>query len=311
MKKLVSCILAAALLLGVCVLPVSAADAALFDAKKQSFVLNEGPEIVRLRAKSDEYGTQAWAYVKSTVAFDALGERYYANFKEYNEMYAEALGIAPEKVDAYQMVSVQLAYSFDGKTWVNDLEAGDGYNPVEDFDLDEDGFNEYVRMPSYTVDTDDQVHQFTVFDGANSDMIPRYFDEDGEMTIREMLTRRNNAVLQGKGEFTGGKYDKSEENEWHGFAVDFAKNTLYVKARYRLYRELRYDQKNGEEYSDTGIFYSAWGKVKTYNNASSTLEKQNCVPDMGALKTAAAPELVPLSKKNDTVERDGVDLKTT
>ena len=311
MKKLVSCILAVALLLGVCVLPVSAADAALFDAKKQSFVLNEGPEIIRLRAESDENGTQTWAYVRSTPAFDALGERYYANFNEYDELYAEELGMDPEKVNAYQMVSIQLAYSFDGKTWVNDLKAGDGNNPVEDFDLDEDGFNEYVQMPSYTVDTDDQVHKFTVFDGANSDMIPRYFDEDGEMTIREMLTRRNNAVLQGKGEFTGKKYDKSEDDGWHGFAVDFSKNTLYVKARYRLYRELRYEQKNGEEYYDEGVIYSAWGNVKTFNNASASPEKQNCVPDTGALKTAAAPELVPLSKKNDTVERDGVDLKTT
>lgn len=320
MKKHISLFLAVILVLTV-LSPLAAAidpaPAKVWNAAKQAFFLKDGPEITRLAADSNEYGTRATAYFCHTADFRTLGDLYHAVNRDDDRLYADALGMAKDDVNGDLDVGVQLAYSFDGKNWVNDFDTDrQEEEPVyflhNEFDLDGDGFEEYQNLPNGGVDLDRFFEEKTVFDGRAGCFTPWYCGPGDGMSIKEALTIRNNTLLQGKGEFTGAKYQNDDDNGWKGFAVDFNRHTLYVKARYRVYTALSYRNSEGEWVDkNRTAMWSGWGPVKTYNNDTASAEEQDCAPDMNALLTKTAPTLTALSTQRRDVERDGVAMKAT
>ncbi len=313
MKRILSIILAAAMTAGLFVLPASAAapPASVWDADTRSFYLKDGPAVTRILSESNENGTWAGAFVGHTDDFAAIGTLYYTARESDKRLYASALGLDPDNVEANLEVGVQLAYSFDGVNWVNDRDAGDGYAVETYFDDDEDGFNEYLELPGDNTDLESIDREITVFNGAAGFMTPRYCYPIDDMTVRQALTLRNDAILQGVGEFTGSDYVDDDENGGHGFAVDLGVRTLYVKARYRVYNRL--SVREGDEWSEyeDRINWSDWGPVKAYNNSLSAVDLQDCVPDMRALLTDAEPTLVALDRQRSEKELDDVTVKTT
>ncbi len=320
MKKRISFFLAALLILTV-LSPLAAAidpaPAKVWNASKQAFFLKDGPTIIRLAADSNEYGTRATAYFCHTADLRTLGDLYHAVDRNDDRLYADALGMEAEDVNGDLEVGVQLAYSFDGKTWVNDFDTDrQEEEPVyylrEAFDLDDDGFEEYQDLPNGGADLSRFFGKMTVFDGRAGCFTPYYCGPAEDMSIQQALTLRNKTLLQGKGEFTGAKYQDDDNNGWKGFAVDFNQHTLYVKARYRVYTDLSYRNSEGEWVDkNRTAMWSGWGPVKTYNNDTASAEGQDCVPDNGALLTKAAPTLTALSTQRRDIERDGVKMKAT
>ena len=319
MKKRISLLLAALLALSVLSPLASAAGnapASVWNAEKQTFFLKDGPEIVRLAADSDENGTEAQAYYRHTEDYLTLSDLYNETFNNGSQMFAGALGRPAEETEAECYVIVQFAYSFDGKNWVN---ASDPYPDEEpnfyfpdSLDLDGDGFEEYRNLPITSVWMDDLFGSVTLFNGREGFMTPHYCDPAPDMSVKQALTLYNNAVLQGKGEYTGSAYKDDDANGSKGFLVDFNRHTLYAKARYRVYTRLCL--KNGEDTWADAVYrqtYSDWGPVKTYNNASASSEGQDCVPNMTALNTKAAPTLRLLAKKRYDDGDDENPIKKT
>ena len=320
MKKRISFFLAALLILTI-LSPLAAAiepaPAKVWNAAKQAFFLKDGPEITRLAADSNEDGTGVVAELCHTADFRTLGDLYHAVDRNDDRLFADAIGLPADDVDGDLEVGVQLAYSFDGKTWVNDFDTDrQEEEPVyflhSEFDLDGDGFTEYDELPNGNADLDRFFGEMPVFDGRSGCFTPYYCGPAEDMSIQQALTIRNNTLLQGKGEFTGAAYKADGDNDSKGFSVDFNRHTLYVKARYRVYTDLDYRNSAGEwvDKNRTAI-WSGWGPVKTYNNDTASAEGQDCVPDMGALLTNAAPTLTALSTLRRDVERGGVAMKAT
>lgn len=314
--RLVAMLLAVALLLPTGALPAFSAEETVWNKTAEAFQLKEGPQIIRIDADSNESGTAVRASFRHTAGFGQLADQYFAALRSDDALFAAALGAQPDDVSADIEVGVQLAYSFDGKTWVNDWDPDVGREDVayyvrQAFDFDDDGFNEYDNMPACSASFDRFFESCSLFDGRSGILCPGYCNPPEGMTIRQALTTRNNAILQGRGEYTGTAYEKTDEDWFSGFAVDFNRHTLYVKARYRVYN--RYEQCVGGEWqgTQTTVFLSDWGPVKTYNNKTASPEGQNCVPEASVLKNAAAPQLSIVSTERRTVERDGVDVKTS
>ena len=316
MKKLISVALALTLLFSVFVPAVIAAPApGIWNAEKNRFELHDPPVLVRIAEDSNKNGTRTVLYFSMSDESMALAESYYKHASDMRASYAEAFGADYEDVQGSVSLSVQIAYSFDGVNWVNDWNPDTApedpyYSPKTDFDLDGDKYNEYRYMPNTSLGITERYYDREIFNGRYSHMTAYYCDNPEGMTIEEALTIRNNAILQGRGEFCG-SYDKTAPNADAGFMVDFSKNTLYVKARYRVYntRSVRVDGTWTNYGGET--CYSEWSEVKTYHNDNRTYEGQDCVPDMTALKTDAPLVLTPLSSERVTYSKDGVQLTGT
>ncbi|MBQ6164900.1 MAG: InlB B-repeat-containing protein [Clostridia bacterium] len=319
MKRLISVLLSAALLLSAFSVPAFAAPekkgdapAAVWNAKKQTFTLKKGPEIVRISSDSDNEGTSAKAYYRATDEVKTLAAYWYQYDRNDQRTFAAALGTDPENVEAALDVGVQFAYSFDGKTWVDDFGTGDGYYPEASYDLDEDGFDEYREMPTENIDILSLYRSIWLFNGDAGFMRPYYCDVKDGLSVEQTLALYNKTILQGRGEFTGSSYDPENEDEnGKGFRVDFNKETLYVKARYRVYTRLEVCRNGEWQEARELVSYSDWSEVKTYNNATASADAQDCVPDDIALNTTDAPTLTLLASERYDTERDGVEMKAT
>lgn len=320
MKRLISVLLTAALLLSTFAVPVFAAPAkkdgapaGIWNAKKKTFELKNGPGIVRLSAESGESGTTVSAHYRATDEMKALGAFCTGCGGGSREIFAAALGgLDPENVSSSFEVGVQFAYSFDGKTWVNDFDPGDGYYPYTEFDLDEDGFNEYEQLPNELISYDRLFRDIRVFDGTAGFLTPYYCEVKDGLSVEQTLALYNKTLLQGRGEFTGSDYDpEDDDNNYKGFRIDFNKETISVKARYRVYTTLSVLENDEWSEESVQISYSDWGPVKTYNNGNASPDGQDCVPDDTALNTTEAPTLTLLSTDRREVERDGVTVKAT
>ena len=309
MKRFLSVLLALAMVFTV-ILPAFAAAPRAWDAEKKDFVLTDGPEIVRLAEDSDEYGTWVHAYYRNTRELREIGDALHAAVGNEDKLYAEPLGGSADDIDGDIEVAVQVAYSFDGVNWVNDWEAGDSWVLVTDFDRDGDGFKEYRYMPTQGQDVKDYYGSIRVFDGRD-DCFSAYWCEPKEgMTIQQAITLRNNAMLQGRGEYRG-SYDKDADDAGYGMAVDFNAHTLYVKARYRVWNSLRIREEGKPEFNSEEVYYSNWSEIKTFNNDTADPESQDCVPDVSVLKSDVAPELKALSSRREKVTDDGVEITQT
>ena len=320
MKKRISLFLAVILMFSVFppgTYAAGNAPAEIWNAADNSFQLKKGPEITRIAEDSTEDGTNTMVWYRATDEFHALADYYFAN-DEYDEaMYAAALGLDRETVSGLLRVNVQFAYSFDGNTWVNDFSPDTEENPDDynywirrSFDLDGDGYEEYYDLPNYELSFQEFFSYNTLFAARWNHFIPEYCDAE-ESGIRDALQLANQTMLQGKGEFTGSAYDLSDQNRSRGFMVDFNKHTLYVKARYRVYNELSVYANDEWEYLGKHVYLSDWGSVKTFNNATSSIEKQNCAPDMKALNTSKSPTIRILSTERWDVEREEGPVKST
>ena len=309
MKKLLSAALALAMLLTV-IAPAFAATPRAWNAEKKGFVLTDGPEIVRLAEDSDEYGTWVNAYYRNTPELREIGDAFHAAVGNEDKVYGDPLGLSTDDVDGDLEVAVQVAYSFDGVNWVNDWEAGDSWTTVTSFDRDGDGFNEYCNMPMKAQNEKDYYGEIKVFDGTDGCFSAFWCDPKEGMSIKQAITLRNNAMLQGKGEYLG-SYQKDTDDDDYGMAVDFNAHTLYVKARYRVWNSLRIREDGQQVYSSEDVYYSNWGNIKTFNNDTAGPEAQDCVPDVSVLKSDVAPELKALSSRREKVTEDGVEITQT
>ncbi|MBR5410590.1 MAG: InlB B-repeat-containing protein [Clostridia bacterium] len=313
MKRSLRATLAAVLALAMAftvVLPAFSAAPRAWNAEKKGFVLTDGPEIVRLTEDSNEYGTWVHAFYRNTRELREIGDAFHATVGNEDKIYGDLLGYTTDEIDGDFEVAVQVAYSFDGVNWVNDWEAGDDWVLITSFDRNGDGFNEYRHMPLQNENEKDYYGEIKVFDGRDDCFSAYWCDPISGMTIQQAITLRNNAMLQGRGEYLG-SYQKDADDSGYGMAVDFNANTLYVKARYRVYNYTSIREEGKEVVTSKEIYYSNWGNTKTFNNNTASPESQNCVPDVGVLKSNVAPELKALSSWREKVTEDGVQITQT
>ncbi len=309
MKRLLSVLLALAMAFTV-VLPAFASTPRAWNAEKKGFVLTDGPEIVRLAENSNENGTWVNAFYRNTPELREIGDAFHAADGNEDKIYGDLMGYSKDDIDGDLEVAVQVAYSFDGVNWVNDWEAGDSWTVVTDFDRDGDGFKEYRYMPMQKQDEKEYYGEIKVFSGADDCFSAYWCDPKSGMTIQQAISLRNNAMLQGKGEYLG-SYQKDADDAGYGMAVDFNANTLYVKARYRVYNYTRIREEGKEPVTSTDIYYSNWSAIKTFSNATADPESQNCVPDVSVLNSNVEPELKALSSRREKVTEDGVQITQT
>ncbi len=309
MKKGISVLLALTMALTV-LLPAFAAAPRAWNAEKKGFVLTDGPEIVRLAEDSDEYGTWVNAYYRNSRELREIGDALHAANGKEDKMYGDLLGFSTDEIDGDLEVAVQVAYSFDGGNWVNDWEAGDSWTTVTDFYRDGDGFNEYRNLPMKSQNEKEYYGEIEVFNGTNGCFTAYWCDPASDMTIEQAITLCNNAMLQGKGEYLG-SYDKDADDSEYGMAVDFNANTLYVKARYRVWNSLKIREEGKPEVSSEEIYYSNWSNIKMFNNRIADPGAQDCVPDASVLKSDVAPELKALSSWSEKMTEDGTQITQT
>ncbi len=309
MKKLLSLLLAAALLASAFALPFPARAADLWDAANHKFKLTSPPEIIFIEQESNERGTSVTAHYRASAQAKELAKQYYTADEDAERLLAEKLGLDVKDVWGYIRVGVQFAYSFDGTNWVNDwAPEGDPEDPYDQpetyFDFNEDGIEEYVDLPSENINSLDLCGDIELFNAGGSAFYAAYKDAD---TARETIDARIAAMLQGRGEYKG-SYDPDGDDCWKGCMVDFNANTLYVKARYRVYTTLKTEESAGDLDIET-VAYSDWSGVTTFNNSKASPEAQGCVPSKGALLNAAAPTLELLAVDRYDAERDGETIK--
>ena len=310
MKKLLSAALALAMLLTV-IAPVFAAPThgASWDADKLAFTLKDPPILTGIHENTYETGTNIYAYYRVGDEAKRLMDEYNAADRDEDNMYARTLGMEEPDVDADLEVHVQFAYSFDGVNWVYDWDTETdpedlNYYPNEDFDFDGDGFYEYVNMPSNRLAYDTYYYETEVVRGRQSCFEAQYCDDD-IYSIEEAIRRRNETMLQGKGEYLG-SYERDRDDSGYGMAIDLNRNTVYIKARYRVYQWV--NRRVGGEWLESGrsVSYSDWSAPTSYNKSTAP-----ALPDMNALKTDAPLTLEALERYTETRERDGVDVKIT
>ena len=310
MKKLLSAALALAMLLTV-IAPVFAAPThgASWDADKLTFTLKDPPILTGIREDSNEAGTDIYAYFRVGDEAKRLMDEYNASDRDDDLMYARALGMKEEDVDASLWVHVQFAYSFDGSNWVYDWDTDEDpeypdYYPHGDFDFDGDGFYEYRNMPSQDLNFGTWFYETEVVQGRQNCFEAQYCDDD-IYSIQEAIRRCNDAMLQGRGEYLG-SYERDQDDSGYGMAIDLNSNTVYVKARYRVFQ--RVDYRVGGKWLESGdsVAYSDWSAPMSYNKSTAP-----ALPDLTALKTDAPLTLEALERYTETKDRDGVDVKIT
>ena len=310
MKRFLSVLLALALAFTV-VLPAFAVPAGTspWDAKSHTFKLTSAPGIIFLEQESNENGTWVTAHYRASGELKALADLYYSADENEDRMFADMLGTDQDDIGGCTFrVGVQFAYSFDGgANWVNTLDEDPEslyYEQPTEYDLDDDGIYEYDDLPNKNIGICNLYNDIRLFDGAGSCFYAAYKDS-GE--AKAVIDKHNRTLLQGRGEYQG-DYDPDGDKAWKGCMVDFNKETISVKARYRVFTHLSTNENAGNLEFET-VTYSAWSGVSTFNNAKASPEAQNCVPDKAALLTDNAPTLELLAVDRYEDERDGETVK--
>ena len=321
MKKLLSAALALAMLLTV-IAPVFAAPVSggVWNDTKKQFELSDGPTITAIEENTNRAGTEVHVWCRHSEEYWLLEDRVFANDDNGDRLFAEVLGMdvydaeGDWQLDGYVHMDIQYAYRFDGNTeWVNDwAPERDPENPYyegdHDFDLDGDGYDEYVNLPTHSVSYERLMMHETLIYARGGAFTPNYI-YPGDYTVREAMQIRNNALLQGVGEHHG-TYDPDAEGSDEGFSIDFSRHTLHVKARYRVYQDYSY-RVDGEWTKKRVVTYSGWGPEKTFNNANRSFEGQGVVPDAAAFRDTNAPTLEIIGTEREKFERDGVEMTRT
>ena len=334
MKRLLSVILALTMAFAVVLPAFSAAPktASFWNAARSRFVLKEAPIITRLSEHTDYSGTQVFADYRIGGELRALMDADAAVFGSTEKLYAQYLGVDEERVYRADLdVGIQFAYSFDGTNWVFDWQpepdpslnteldpdkatdeqlekywegfswAGETY-----FDLDHDGFTEYAEMPLHGVASDSRYQQAMVVNGRANCFTAWWASPDGKMnTVRKAINKCNEKMLQGKGEKLG-SYDPDSDEGGRGCAIDFNKNTVYVKARYRVYNALTYERNDGSEYAWECVSYSDWSKPVSYTNGADVSQ-----PDVNVLKGNEPITLTLLGVKRTEEKINGAKMKVS
>ena len=186
MKRFLSILLALALLATAFPIAAFAEDAlpAWWGTIENTIKLKDGPTIIRIEADSNDAGTRAQAHFSNTAGFRALGAAYAGAHNSSDRLFARILGMDEELVEGALDTQVQLAYSFDGSTWVNDWETDpDAYYIETYFDRDEDGFEEYSDLPGGGENLHNYYDTFTIFDGRAGCFTPGYCNPADGMSI--------------------------------------------------------------------------------------------------------------------------------
>ena len=241
MKRSFSVILALMMLLTVFAPAAAAAptQGASWNAEKLTFTLKDPPILTGIREDSNVAGTNIYAYFRLGEEAKRLMDEYEAADRDDDMMYARTLGMDEEDVEADFDLYVQIAYSFDGANWVYDWDTDEdpddlAYYPRPDFDFDGDGFNEFCNMPSLGLTYGRYYYEADVVTGRQSCFEAQYCNDD-IYAMKEAIRRCNEAMLQGKGEYLG-SYQRDQDDSGYGMAIDLNSNTVYVKARYRVYQ---------------------------------------------------------------------------
>lgn len=311
MKRTLSVILALMMLLTVFAPAAAAAptQGASWNAEKLTFTLKDPPILTGIREDSNVAGTNIYAYFRLGDEAKRLMDEYEAADRDDDMMYARTLGMDEEDVEADFDLYVQIAYSFDGANWVYDWDTDEdpddlAYYPRPDFDFDGDGFNEFCNMPSLGLTYGRYYYEADVVTGRQSCFEAQYCNDD-IYAMKEAIRRCNEAMLQGKGEYLG-SYQRDQDDSGYGMAIDLNSNTVYVKARYRVYQWM--NRKVGDDWIETGrsVAYSDWSAPMSYNKSTAP-----ALPELTALKTDEPLTLEALERYTETKERDGVDVKVT
>lgn len=156
--------------------------------------------------------------------------------------------------DAELNLHIQIAYSFNGGTsWVNDFGEdimGNEYYPNIESEEAPNGLGKYEAAP--IPDVEKALYQSErIFNLRNYH--PEWYTRDETDRIADYMT-------QGHAFYVGDEHP-DDPDPYYGYAVDFNKNTVLIKARYVV----RFRSEGIEEKRVCG----EWGNTLTFNNTTS------------------------------------------
>ncbi len=278
MKKILFALFSVAILIAV--FTVGAA-AYTIDTSTGLPKLTEPPEIYYIENDAGDSGDYVRAYyinseeiINMQREIDVLGEEAYLKKHGFN------IDTGEESWD-YANISfyLQFAYSFDNVNWINDSDYAD-YNTEEwlptsiDDDYDS-SLDSHYNLPN-TGNTDDWFEYARIFD------LSIFYEWN--FSNHEQLASN---MTQGRA------FRTNINDEDTGYSVNFNNETLYVKARYRVWYRTYVDG----DYN-YNVFYSPWSETVSYNNTSKGLTYE--MPYEGDIDEAPVIELIDTEKSGDS-----------
>lgn len=278
MKKTMAILLT--LIMLVSVFPVSS-SAFSVDTETNLPKLTEAPEIYYIANDASDYGDEVRAYyinseeiINMQREIDVLGE------EAFLAKYGFNIDTEEESWDSADITFyIQFAYSFDNVNWINDSDYAD-YNDTE-------------WLPSSIYDYDSS--QYTHYNLPNTDDTYNWFDDTQIFDLTTFYEWNFSYHAQLASNMTQGRAFRTNINdEDTGYSVNFNNETLYVKARYRVWY---YTSVDGGV-SGYNVFYSPWSETVSYNNTSKGLTYE--MPNQGGINAAPVIELIGTEKSGDS-----------
>lgn len=240
MKKITALILTILMLCSV--LPLAASAEAYFPA------LTETPTVVYAWEETYEEGTSLHCMIRNSAEIVKLWQDI--RKADGKREYFQTLGYE----DAELSLHIQIAYSFNGgDSWVNDfgedIMGTDYYPNIESEDAPY-GLGKYEAAPIPGVE--EALYQSAdIFNLRNYH--PEWYTKERTDNVADYMT-------QGHAFYVGDEHP-DDPDPYYGYAVDFNKNTVLIKARYVV------------QFRAEGIeakrVCGAWGNTFTFNNTTS------------------------------------------
>lgn len=253
------------------------------DSETSLPIPTEAPEIYYISNDARDDGDRVFAnYINSEEIIEMSREVSVLGEEAYLKKYGFNIDTGEDSYDYASIETyVQFAYSFDNVNWINDSDYADyddtGWLPTNIKNPEDSSQYSYYDLPNTSC-------SFDWFDYKN------IFDLTG---IIEWYYEGYHAQLASN--MTQGRAFRTNINdEDTGYSVNFNNETLYVKARYRLWY-YTYIYGVGRSYN---VFYSPWSETVSYNNTSKGLTYE--MPAEGIINEAPVIELIDTEKSGDS-----------
>ena len=278
MKKTLLVIFSVLMLIAV--LAVSS-SAYTVDSETSLPIPTEAPEIYYISNDARDDGDRVFAnYINSEEIINMQREIDVLGEEAYLKKYGFNIDTEEESWDSASIsFYVQFAYSFDNVNWINDSDYAD-YNDTE-------------WLPSSIYDYDSS--QYTYYNLPNTDDTDYWFEYARIFDLATFYEWNFSNHAQLASNMTQGRAFRTNINdEDTGYSVNFNNETLYVKARYRLWY-CTYIYGVGRSYN---VFYSPWSETVSYNNTSKGLTYE--MPVEGNINEAPVIKHIRTEKSGDS-----------
>lgn len=280
MKKTLLVIFSVLMLIAV--LAVSS-SAYTVDSETSLPIPTEAPEIYYISNDARDDGDRVFAnYINSEEIINMQREISVLGEEAYLKKYGFNISTEEDSWDSASIETyVQFAYSFDNVNWINDSDYAD-----ED---------DTYWLPTSIKNPEDS-SQYSYYDLPNTSCSFDWFDYKNIFDLTDIIEWYFEGYhAQLASNMTQGRAFRTNVNdEDTGYSVNFNNETLYVKARYRLWY---YTSVVGVGTS-YNVFYSPWSETVSYNNTSKGLTYE--MPVEGNINEAPVIKHIRTRKSGDS-----------